>query len=400
MTGLRVVLISRRFWPLVGGAEKTIAELATGLRRRGAEPTVLTAKWASDWPAKVCYYDTPVVRLPNPRGVGWGTFRYMAALSRWLRGNRDQIDVVCVSKLRFDAYAAVRALRHTGIPVVLRAEDAGSGGDCDWQRKSRFGSRFRRRCQQADAVVAPNEAILQELHQSGYAQHRTVQIADGVAPGNAGSGGQRQDARLALASVNDDMNVPVKASLAVYVGRLSKHKGLTGLIKAWRSVVNRWPSARLWLIGDGPYRDRLFRQVVNLDLQRSVVMPGTFDHVDGVLKAANVFVHPGSEPGIPRALLEAIAAGLPVVAAETPDLCRHEGIAETHAEFVSPGDVKGLSGALIRVLDQPPSDEMLRAARERILRQHSTVRMVSEHLRSFERLIQAKSASQAASGRD
>lgn len=399
MTGLRVVLISRRFWPLVGGAEKAIAMLAVGLRRRGAEPIVLTAKWAPDWPARACYYGTPVVRLPNPRGVGWGTFRYMAAISRWLRRNRDQIDVVCVSKLQFDAYAAVRALRRTDIPVVLRAEDAGSAGDCDWQRRSRFGSRFRRRCQQADAVVAPNEAIEQELHEAGYAQQRTVRIADGVAPGTAGASVKRLDARLAAASVNSDMNVPIDAPLAVYIGRLSKYKGLTRLIKSWRAVVNRWPTARLWLVGDGPYRDKLFRQVTDLDLQGSVVMPGIFEDIDGVLKAANVFVDPDNEPGISRALIEAIAAGLPVVATDTPDIRRHEGISDAPTEFVSPGDATALSDAVIRVLDQPPSRETLQTARRRILQQHSTVRMVKEHLQLFERMIQSKSLSDAARGR-
>jgi len=384
----------------VGGAEKTISELANGLRRRGAEPTVLTAKWASDWPTRASYYGTPVVRLANPRGVGWGAYRYMAAVSRWLRANRDRIDVVCVSTLRFDAYAAVRALRRTDIPVVLRAGGAGSAGDCDWQRRSRFGGRFRRRCQRAAAIVAPDEAIARELRESGYAQERIVPIADGVTPGNAGAGGKQMDARLALASVNSDLQVPIDAPLAVYVGRLSKYKGLTRLIKAWRPVVNRWPTARLWLIGDGPYRDRLSRQVVDLDLKHSVVMPGTFEDVDGVLKAANVFVRPSNEPGLPRALLEAIAAGLPVIATETPDLRRHEGIADAATELPSSKDARALSDAVIRVLDQPPSRETLQSARRRILQQHSTVRMVKEHLELFERLIQTKASPRDTSGRE
>ena len=386
MTGLRVVLISRRFWPLVGGAEKAIADLATGLRRRGAEPTILTAKWEPDWPARVHYFDTPVIRLSNPRGLGWGTFRYMVALSRWLRRNRDQIDVVCVSKLRFDAYAAIGALRGTNIPVVLRAEGAGLAGDCRWQRRSRFGNRFRRRCQRAEAIVAPDETVQRELHQAGYAMERIVHIPDGVTPGTHIDGGNRLDARLALASVNNDMNVAVDAMVAVCISRLSKSKGLTRLVKAWRPVLLRWPTARLWLIGDGPERDKLYRQIVNLNLQRSVVMPGTFEEVDGVLKAANVFVHPGDEPGIPRALLEAIAAGIPVVAAEIPDLRQHEGIAGIHTELVPPDDPTALTGGIIRVMEQPPPKQTLQAARSRILQQHSPNRMIGEYLRLFERV--------------
>jgi len=195
---------------------------------------------------------------------------------------------------------------------------------------------------------------------------------------------------LALAGVNSDMQVSVEAPVAVYVGRFGKHKGLMRLIKAWRTVVNRWPTARLWLIGDGPYRDKLWRQIVDRDLQHNVVMPGTFEDIDGVLEAANVFVHPATEPGIARALLEAIAAGLPVVATETPDLCRHEGITDAPTEFASPGDAAALSDAVIRVLDQPPPKKTLQAARSQILQQHSTNRMVNEHLQLFERLMQSK----------
>jgi glycosyltransferase involved in cell wall biosynthesis len=201
---------------------------------------------------------------------------------------------------------------------------------------------------------------------------------------------------LALASVNSDLNVAIDAPVGVYIGRLSECKGLGRLVKAWRPVVNHWPTARLWLVGDGPHRNRLYRQAVDLDLQRSVVMPGTFEDVDGVLKAANVFVHPGDEPGIPRALLEAVAAGIPVVALETPDLRRHKGFAGVHAELVSPGDATALSDAVIRVLDRPPPKETLQAARRRILQQHSTSRMVEAHLQLFERLIQSKSSSHMA----
>jgi glycosyltransferase involved in cell wall biosynthesis len=313
----------------------------------------------------------------------------MASLSRWLRGHWNQIDVVCVSKLRFDAYAAIGALRGKDVPVILRAEDAGPAGDCNWQRRSRFGNRFRRRCQQADAIVAPDEAIERELKQAGYAPERVIRIPDGVAPGSPGDGGERLDARLALASVNSDMNVAVDAPVAVYLGRLNKSKGLARLVKAWRPVLRRWPKARLWLIGDGPERDGLYRQIVDLDLKHSVIMPGTFEEVDGVLKAANMFVHPGDQPGIPRALLEAIAAALPVVAIQTPDLLRHEGIAGAHSEFVSTGNPTALTAAMIRVLDQPPPKEMLQAARKRVLQQHSPNRMVGEHLRLFENRIRA-----------
>ena len=155
MSGLRVVLITRRFWPLMEDIERTLARLATGLRRRGAEVTVLTCRGSADWPERVDYQGTPVFRLPHPHRERWRTLRYLLAVDRWLRQHHEAVGVACVSQLRSDAYAVLRAGQRIGVPVVLRAESAGPQGDCQWQQRARFDGRVRRRCQQAGVRVRP-----------------------------------------------------------------------------------------------------------------------------------------------------------------------------------------------------------------------------------------------------
>ena len=123
MDPLRLVLVTRRFWPMVGGAERAVAELAAELANRAVPVTLLTARWQPSWPAEINYRGVPVVRLPNPRLRAWGTFRYMQALGRWLRRHRDEYDLVYVSMLKHDAYAALAAVGGDA-PVVLRAEPA------------------------------------------------------------------------------------------------------------------------------------------------------------------------------------------------------------------------------------------------------------------------------------
>ena len=109
MTSLRIAVITRRFWPLVGGAESLLACLAAELRNRGARPIVLTAQWAPEWPRRLMVREVPVVRLPHPAQRAWGTLRYMLALTRWLRQHRTELDLVYVSMLKHDAYAAIGA---------------------------------------------------------------------------------------------------------------------------------------------------------------------------------------------------------------------------------------------------------------------------------------------------
>ncbi|MCY2993727.1 MAG: hypothetical protein NTY19_38500 [Planctomycetota bacterium] len=85
MSGLRVALITRRFWPLMEDIERTLARLATGLRRRGAEVTILTCRGSADWPEWVDYQSTPVFRLPHPHRERWRTLCYLLAIDRWPR---------------------------------------------------------------------------------------------------------------------------------------------------------------------------------------------------------------------------------------------------------------------------------------------------------------------------
>ena len=159
MSDLRIVLITRRFWPFADEVARTLARLATGLQRRGAKVTVLTCRAAADWSERVDYQGTRVFRLPHPHREHWRTLRYLLALGRWLRQHHEEIDVACVSQLRSDACAVLRTFRQTRVPVVLRAEAAGTNGDCKWQQRARCGGRIRRRCWTAEAIVAPDAAV-------------------------------------------------------------------------------------------------------------------------------------------------------------------------------------------------------------------------------------------------
>ena len=176
---LRVALVMQRFWPLTGGPEKVLANLAGELCRRGLSVTILTARWQANWPAELLYQETPVVRLSPPPLDCWTTLQYTRALARWLRDRADQLDLVYVSQLRHEAYAALRAVGRR-LPVVLRAEQVGRHGDCLWQLDATCGRRIKRQCMEAAALVAPTPAARCELEAAGYPRRRIESLADGV----------------------------------------------------------------------------------------------------------------------------------------------------------------------------------------------------------------------------
>jgi glycosyltransferase involved in cell wall biosynthesis len=384
MSGLRLVLITRRFWPLVGGAEMVMANLADEFARLGHKPRIVTARWEPSWPRELVHREVPVTRLPNPPQRGWGTIRYMTSLWRWLRRNRNRLDGVIVSMLKHDAYTALGALESSLVPVLLRAEGAGSTGDCAWQQTARFGARIRRRCTAADALIGPSEMICEELARR-YPADQVHYIPNGVRIPAPHTPSRQAAARRALAEVNYDLAVNPDAPVAVYTGRLHRAKGLRELIAAWSRVVRKRPAARLWLVGEGPDREDLYDMILDRDLRGRVLMPGAFDCIDEVLLAADVFVLPSHEEGMSLSLLEAMAAGVPVVATDIPGnrklICHGR-----HGLLVPARNPEALAGAILQQWEESIlARARARAARQRVEQEFSLTRMAERHLALMER---------------
>lgn len=386
----RLVLVTRRFWPLVGGAEIVMARLAAEFQSREAPTTILTGRWQTDWPAEVEHHGVRVVRLSNPSQRVWGTLRYMQSLARWLRQHRESFDLVYVSMLKHDAYAVIGEARRGQFPVALRAECSGLTGDCHWQLEARCGLRIKRRCLQAGTLIAPGPAVERELIAAGYPRDRIHYVPNGVPIPSPRDAAARAAARNTLAEAHPALTLAPDAPLAVYTGRLNPVKGLEHLVAAWPAVLARRPTARLWLVGEGPCRASLASQIGNLGLSGRVVLAGAFDDVEDFLLAADLFVLPSLEEGMSLALLEAMAAGLPVVATA---IAANQVLVEDgrHGRLARTGDPAALASAINDLLDHPQQAAQLgAAARARVRAEYSLEKMAEDHLRLFQQLVEAK----------
>jgi len=375
---LRVALVTRRFWPVAGPVERNLAQLVTGLTAAGIHCTVITAQWQADWPVRFHFAGAPVIRLPNPPQIGWGTYRYTTALSKWLREHCGDFDIVCVSRLARDAGAVISSLGQTGKPAVLRCEATGVHGDCTWQAGAQFGGSVRRKCQQASAIVATSVTAQEELAAAGYNRSHIHLIENGATAGETQT--SRAQARKQLRDSQPRFQLRESSPLAIYNGLLHREQGLFDLVEAWRLLHKQLPQARLWILGDGPDRRILQRQINEAEIEHRVLLPGTFDDSSGLLRAADAFVLPAREEEQTVALREAFAAGISVVASDLPGFRRVAGDS-VMSQFVPPSNPPALSSALLAALRNAPCSPCP------VTPVYTSGDMVAAHLRLFKQLL-------------
>jgi glycosyltransferase involved in cell wall biosynthesis len=172
----------------------------------------------------------------------------------------------------------------------------------------------------------------------------------------------------------------------VMVANLREEKGHDTLIAAAPRILAVHPGVQFLIVGDGPLRAGLAERVSALGLERSFEFTGERHDVPALLSASDVFVLPSRSEASPNGLIEAMAAGLPIVASRVggiPELVE-SGVSGV---LIDPDRPATLADALLDLIERPDWARSLgRAARDRAVERHSFERMVGE----FERLYLAE----------
>jgi glycosyltransferase involved in cell wall biosynthesis len=180
------------------------------------------------------------------------------------------------------------------------------------------------------------------------------------------------------ASLRAEVPEAPAAPVVLAVGRHVAQKGLDLLLSAWVQVQAQLPAARLRILGDGPLSAALQAQAQALGVHRSVQWLAPTAQVQAQYREAAVFVLPSRYEGMPLALLEAQALGVPAVAFDCPTGPAEIISAETGI-VVPPGDTQALADALLRLLaDAPLRERMGQAAIARSAAVFSPARHVQQ----------------------
>ena len=344
----------------IGGAERALVNLATRLDRRRWAPVVialgsegrLVEVLRQSGLACECLGGSP--RRP---------LQVVGRLGRALRRYRPEL----VQSFLFHANLAARlAAPWAGRPWVV-------GGLRVAERQKRWHLLLDRLTAfLSTGSVCVSQGVRQFSQEvAGLDSRRLTVIPNGIDP---------QPFDHALAVPRKDIGIPEDAHLALAIGRLDPQKGIPDLLAAAERAILQDPAWHLAVAGDGPYRSWLLEQLAAQPLLgKRIHWLGTRDDVPGLLRSANLLVLASLWEGMPNVVLEAMAAGRPVVATAV------EGTEELVLPgqtgwLVPPGDPESLGAALLDAARDPEYCRKLgQNGRIRIEKEYSLDRTVAAY---------------------
>lgn len=324
-------------------------------------------------------YGARIARTPHPRDPAYS--RELVAL---LRDAAPDVFHVHVGTGRED-FGGARAARVAGVPATVETLHL------PWMRaRGKCGSMLHS-LEEVDQLIVVSEAQRATYERIGIAADRMITVPNGVVPRGDGPG--RAAARRALGLEAD-------RPVLVTVGRLVAQKGHRHLIDAVPRLLPSWPDLTVLIVGDGSLRADLERRARDLGVHHAVRLLGHRPDARDLLDAADVFVLPSRQEAMPMAALEAMEAGLPVVATRVTGTTEvvQDGVT---GRLVRPDDPAALAQALAEVLADDDLRRRLGArGREVFARRFTAARMTAETLavyrRTLERRARAWSAAEVA----
>lgn len=241
--------------------------------------------------------------------------------------------------------------RRFGVPVVTTVHGFTGGG---W--KNRLFEKLQiRSMRRMDGVVAVSPLLVEQLAALGIPRDRIHMAMNGLDEGESSLG--RSEAR-------DELGVAREGTRIGFIGRLSPEKGPDVLVEALGHLTDL-PVA-LSLVGTGPLKDALMERAGDLGIQDRLHLHGRVDGAGRLMRAFDLVVLSSRTEGTPITLLEAMAAGVPVVATRVGGVPE---VVSSDEAFLVPSESPGELAAVIRwVLDDPAGTaERVARARQKLL---------------------------------
>jgi glycosyltransferase involved in cell wall biosynthesis len=381
----------------IGGAQEVVRTLAAYLPAAGCRVVVCTFK---DGPLReeIERLGVPVVVLPDRRHsvVALPKFiREMLLLRRALVDvvRKHDVDVVQTHLLRVLDFLVLTLRYGSGLRLVfwtvhnynftLRADQVRRHRWLLGPKRLGYRLLYRLAARWVDGLVAVSDEVETAILESiGSIRDKIAVICNGVDTA-------RYQRPIDRARVRRELELPEDAWLMALVGTMKPQKGHRLLIEALRTVAPRFPDLHVLFVGDGEARAELEAQASASGVAERIHFLGSRGDVPDLLSACDSFVLPSLWEGLPMALIEAMASGLPVIASDVSGT-KQVMIDGDTGLLVPPGDPGALGQAIVALLSDPARARAMGvAARRRVEVAFSAKKQAEEHMELYRRAERA-----------
>ncbi|MCC6508592.1 MAG: glycosyltransferase [Pirellulaceae bacterium] len=349
----------------VGGAETLLVNLIARLDRQIIAPEVICLKEAGPLGEELSR-QTPV--HTNFLHSKWDIRVLWKLYRRFRRSRTDAVVTIGAGDKMFWGRLAARM---AGVPVICSALHSTGWPDG-------VGQLNRKLTPITDAFIAVAQDHAQFLiNWEGFPRSRVFMIPNGVDTDRFKPDHSRR------AWLRQSLSIPEHAPLVGIVAALREEKNHSQFILAARDVLRTHSDTRFIIVGDGPTRPEIERQITELCLQRFIHLLGTRSDTPELLAAMDVFALTSRNEANPVSILEALSCGVPVVSPNVGSI--HETVIDGTTGFLtSPGSAEETAAGINRLLDDASlAHELGHNGREHVTHSWSLRAMVT----GYERLI-------------
>lgn len=354
---------------VVGGAQKLLVSFALAARRRGVKMTVIAL-----YPVVPEPHIQQELRALGVEVVEFGVQRLLdfwqtVRIARYLR--RAQFDVVH-THLPYATIIGGVAARIAGAPLVTTIHSTGHGRKQAIYRIETLVMRLL-----FDRVIAVGQVVV-DAHRPFMAQKPMEVIRNAVEVIAPLAADERRAVRREVCGSD-------QRPIIISVGRLDGPKAPHDLMMAFASVRRQHPDAFLAIAGRGLLYDELVAQIAEQQLDEHAVLLGNRSDVPRLLAASDIYASASRLEGLPMSVLEAMAAGLPVVATSVGEVPLV--VSDERGTLVPPGKPESLAAAITAMLDNPARMRACgTAGRDYIVAHHNLDHWFNQHLDVYQQV--------------
>ena len=350
----------------IGGTETQAVELALRIPAAGYDVTLGCLRAQGPLLERLQGTNVAVREFYPKGGMDSPAGLYQLLRLSWFL-KKEKFDIVHTHDL-WSNLLGVPAARLAGVPAIVSSRR--DLAHFDWYQGKR--RKWLRRIQNLGGAVLANATPIRDalIAEDGFAPEKVRVIHNGVDIQRFQKSGNDRDQMFP--KVGD-------GKLIVLVGNMHTDvKGHPWLIAAAPAVVQEFPSTRFVFVGDGEQRSRFQQQVASLGLEKSFLFLGRRADIPTILGCCDIAVLPSRAEGLPNAVLEYMAARLPVIASRVGGNAEliNDGVTGL---LVPPEDSSTLSSSVLKLLRDPAlAQRIAQGGHESTVRNFSFERLVRE----------------------